>query len=480
MRCLSLAEELRNRRARVCFVCREHHGNVMDLIESRGFEVFRLPLPSGLSSDVDAGGLGDLPTADARDCAKLIEDVTPDWVVVDHYGAAGAWDDEIARLHIPVMAIDDFERPRNVTRIHDQNLRPPGQESPRPSRKGDLLGPRFALLGPAFFQIRRSLVRQGSSRLRILVFFGGSDLTDETSKALGALSLEANRSFEVDVVLGRNHPDKARVSSLAVQRPGTTVHEDLPSLAALMTRADLAIGAGGSTTWERLCLGLPAAVTILAANQAPGSLLLAEMGRVVLVGHAESTTTLSYAVAIAKLRSLSPLQDDLVDGLGAHRVAEVLCPTADEQVYLRDACIGDARCLFDWRQDPDVRAMSMSAESFTWGSHVEWLRARLGSTETLLLLAILGELPVGQVRFDHRDSYLLLSYSLDPVVRGRRLSYRMLAAALKRAGGRWPGLPVHAVVRTENAPSRRVFERLGWQVVGADGGSVTYGLDPGN
>ena len=38
-------------------------------------------------------------------------------------------------------------------------------------------------------------------------------------------------------------------------------------MAELMAAADLAIGAGGSTTWERCCLGLPALSICVADNQ---------------------------------------------------------------------------------------------------------------------------------------------------------------------------------------------------------------------
>ena len=38
-------------------------------------------------------------------------------------------------------------------------------------------------------------------------------------------------------------------------------------MAALTADADIAIGAGGSSAWERCCLGLPSLVLILADNQ---------------------------------------------------------------------------------------------------------------------------------------------------------------------------------------------------------------------
>ena len=39
------------------------------------------------------------------------------------------------------------------------------------------------------------------------------------------------------------------------------------NIAEVMADYDIAIGAGGGTTWERCCLGMPSLVTTLATNQ---------------------------------------------------------------------------------------------------------------------------------------------------------------------------------------------------------------------
>ena len=43
MRCLTLAEFLCEQGANCCFICREHPGNLIDLISQRGFDVLGLP-----------------------------------------------------------------------------------------------------------------------------------------------------------------------------------------------------------------------------------------------------------------------------------------------------------------------------------------------------------------------------------------------------------------------------------------------------
>ena len=60
----------------------------------------------------------------------------------------------------------------------------------------------------------------------------------------------------------------------------------LPSLAPLMAGADLSIGAGGTSTWERLCLGLPSITYSLATNQESYSESLASSGLIQYMGRA--------------------------------------------------------------------------------------------------------------------------------------------------------------------------------------------------
>ena len=56
--------------------------------------------------------------------------------------------------------------------------------------------------------------------------------------------------------------DKAKLLSLNIE-----VTVDADDMAQRMVDADLAIGAAGSTSWERCCLGLPTVMMVLADNQ---------------------------------------------------------------------------------------------------------------------------------------------------------------------------------------------------------------------
>jgi len=131
----------------------------------------------------------------------------------------------------------------------------------------------------------------------------------------------------VDVVLGRQSPHRQAVEELVARRPHTTLHGPMPSLAGVIARADLAIGAGGATTWERACLGLPSLVVAIAANQLPVAQALDQAGHLQLLGDGASVSVEQIRGALlARIAQRAPgwPGSALTDGAGATRVAKLI------------------------------------------------------------------------------------------------------------------------------------------------------------
>lgn len=348
VRCHTLARRLRERGARVHFICREHAGHLIDQLSADGFGVTRLPAPpeSSARGEDHALWLGVSQDEDARQSALALASAGADWLVVDHYGLDACWERQLRPSVGRLMVIDDLaNRPHDCDLLLDQNFSLVGAARyqhlvPEPARL--LLGPRYALLGPSYRGFRalpaEPCVRAGS----VFAFLGGADLDNATGRALEAMSAPALRHLTLDLVVGINNPHREAILRQAEQRPNTRVHAPRPQLADLMAKADLAIGAGGATTWERLCLGLPSLVISIADNQRPACEALARAGLIHYAGHAGEVST-GNLVAM-----LSALADDaaererlaiagraLVDGFGAARVVEALAPTALDAMWLR-------------------------------------------------------------------------------------------------------------------------------------------------
>lgn len=342
IRCLTLADTLSSQGGRCVFVQRAHPGHMADLIQQRGHEVRLLPAPDGTHDgpvEDYAAWLGVSPSTDARESREALADLTPDWLVVDHYALDAAWQARL-RHHVGGIAvIDDLaNRPHDADLLVDPNYSTGGEgryDGLLPEAAQRLCGPPYALLDPVYTTYRSSF--EGDRRThpgrveRALVFFGGTDPADLTGRTLAAFSHPDLEGIALDVVVGANYPCGERLEIHAEKCPNITIYGPRPHLADLMAAADLAVGAGGSTTWERCCMGLPSLVVSIAENQRPASEALAGDGFVAYAGHADAVDETVLTEELLRLvhdphrlRALSDAGSDLVDGLGSERVAGAL------------------------------------------------------------------------------------------------------------------------------------------------------------
>lgn len=342
VRCLTLANALRERGAEVEFISREHPGNLLARLAAEGFATTTLPAPaakadpsSESNAEDYAAWLGVPAAEDAAQTIEALDAAAPDWLVVDHYGLDSEWETRL-RPHVGrILAIDDLaNRTHDCDVLLDQNyfadpesryrgLVPPGCRF--------LVGPRYALLRPEYREYRAKPHGPDGEVRRVLVFLGGTDRHGVTAMALEALSAPGLAHLHVDVVVGANNASPERIEELAVQRGRTTLETPRPHLADLMWRADVAIGAGGATTWERMCIGLPSVTMSVAENQRPGCEALARAGLIGYGGHVAQFGVEDLRRALddlirdgARLSKLRRENRGLVDGCGAMRVTEAL------------------------------------------------------------------------------------------------------------------------------------------------------------
>src|SRR4051812_84137 len=98
MRCLTLASALRERRAECWFFCRDHVGNLISQVESRGFIGIRLPAPTKNFQSTDPVRHSAWLGADWQSDVEQVQDsikkcgVDFDWIIVDHYGIDHKWE----------------------------------------------------------------------------------------------------------------------------------------------------------------------------------------------------------------------------------------------------------------------------------------------------------------------------------------------------------------------------------------------------
>jgi UDP-2,4-diacetamido-2,4,6-trideoxy-beta-L-altropyranose hydrolase len=480
IRCLTLAGELRRRGASVTFISREHTGNLIATIEQAGYEAHRLPAPSAGSVTADQRTWLGVPSeTDARQSLAALAAHEPDWLVVDHYCIDASWQQQVRGVRSKVLVIDDLANRQHAADIVlDQSL--PGSHDRYAMRVAAdcrrLLGPRYALLQPLYAQLRRVLPERDGTIRRVLLFFGAHDPSRSALRVLRVLCEPEFAQLAVDVVPGNDAQLTSELRALMGARAGGAIHENLPGLAALLVRADLAIGAGGSNSWERACCGLPAIVATIADNQAASAEALAQDGSISLAGVATSLSDEDWRQALRGLvqspqraLAIGRRAQRLVDGHGAARVAVAMTGGRALRMSLRPATVRDESLLLDWANDHAVRMHAFDQQTISAEQHHAWLTRRLGNAACTILI---GEdehgLPLGQVRFERNgDSEATIDISVEPVVRGEGVGRRLLVAALARWRDRHPGVTAVAEVLDGNEASQALFRSSGFVEVAA-------------
>ena len=340
MRCLTLADALREKGAGSQFVCREHEGNLIDYIRTRGYVVHTLPKPvvnrSYASDLAHASWLGVDWSIDARETHQILGGTKLDWLIVDHYAIDHRWELAMRPVFKRLMVIDDLaDRRHDCNVLLDQNY---GSSTDRyaglvKAECMQLHGPEFALLKPIYAQRRAEKIVRSGKIERVLIYFGGgADSLNLTGMALRAFQSRELKKIDLDIVVGPGYAHREELEAAAANRGRTCVYAQLPDLSELMATADLAIGAGGATTWERCCLGLPSIVISIAVNQRPACEALAEDGLIHYLGHVGNVSTEDLCKQVLgllgkpeRLREFSAKGKNLVDGNGINRIlSEVL------------------------------------------------------------------------------------------------------------------------------------------------------------
>lgn len=312
IRCLTLANVLRQRGVECSFVCRDHAGNIASKISDSGFKLFLLALPNATATSTGSelkydSWLGCSWQIDADETNEILRAIQPEWLIVDHYSIDVKWEEALAKNYKNLMVIDDIaNRDHSCDILLDQNLfldmkrRYDGRVA---AQCIQLLGPKYALLQPEYSQLREKAIVRSSSIKNLLIFFGGSDQSNLTELAFLAAHSFGSEFSSINVVMPSTSPFYSQVKKLIKPIKKATLYSDLPSLAPLMLEADISIGAGGATNWERFCLGLPSLVITLAENQKPVNQDLHQLGLIQLIGDAETVEIKQVSSAIKSVLS---------------------------------------------------------------------------------------------------------------------------------------------------------------------------------
>ena len=332
-RCVVFANKLRQNKFNCIFICRDLDGNFCELIRSNGFRVFLLPAKP--SSNTDKNKMlqeilhGCDWEADAAETIGLITTFKPHWLIVDHYSIDYRWETEIKKHCENIFVIDDLaDKAHNCKVLLNQNLGHSFQTyqhlvSPACTL---LIGPKYSLLSPKYRIVRESCKTRVLPVKSVLVYFGASDKYHLTQKTVETITEQFSK-LTIKVVLPRGCIQYDTIKSM--KNTNIKLLSNLPDLTSCIKEADVSIGASGSTSWERCCLGLPTLLVSYAENQIGIAKTLEMAGACVYVCH-HKTGDETKAKLLNRINTLiydpirfcamSRSSFDLVDGLGTERV----------------------------------------------------------------------------------------------------------------------------------------------------------------
>ena len=452
MRCLTLADELKMRDAEVEFVSRDCKGNLAKLAVDQGYKLHLLKKDHGENENYCAHSswLETRWQDDAEETAAIAKGA--DCLVVDHYAIDARWEKLVAEQVKKIVVIDDLaDRAHHCNLLLDQNYYRDAYNRYNGLLSRDctlLLTPKYALLRQEFADVRKSLRARNENVKNILVFFGGVDADNNTIKALRML---ADFTGEVIIIAGGANRNLPELEKFCHGRSNFKLLATANNMAELIAWADLAIGSGGATSWERACLGLPSFVWPIADNQVPILRDLDELGAVKLT----SPDELTHDISRADLNKMSDIAKTLTDGNGATRVANYIT------YNLRKAELKDCRRIWEIRNLAAVRENSNSAEIIEFVAHEKWFKAALVNDKRYILVLAKGDEIVGVLRFDVEDEVAETSIYLNPKYFDLGLGENLLERGLAYIQHVKPDLKiVTAQILDKNLKSKALFAKF--------------------
>ena len=414
-------------------------------------------------------------------------------MIVDNYALDVQWESEVLDNisavfdQVPsIMIIDDLANRTHLADILlDQNFFGSAAISRYqnliPQSCNLLLGPHYALLSAEYSLLRTAVVPKQELR-RVVVYFGGSDLYQCSLLTVKALAQEQFRHLQIDVIIGPNASGYEQILAIAQRFSNIRVHKSMPSLAGMFLRADLAIGAGGVTTWERCCLSLPSIVITIADNQIVPMSYLSRNNSIKLLGSAEVVSEDDIRFAVVDFQeciATVSTGEEYVGGFGVPLVSNSLLGI-HSTLSFRAVKSTDKHLLWRWANDAAVRSNSFSPDFISLSDHETWFTTGLNSSDRLHWIAMdIHQCPVGQIRFDrsHENQTILIDFSLDSAVRGQGLGSNLLLNSIGLISPDWKNnYKIMAQVQSSNLASQACFQKAGFKLIDSSNEGVSTWL----
>ena len=250
-----------------------------------------------------------------------------DLMIIDSYQIGKYWEDRIRKYVKKIMVIDDLYRKHNCDIFLNQNLSANlNIKRLLPNNCEVLVGPQYCLFNNNYSTEKPN--KKSSYIKNVLIFMGGSDTANLTTKILKILSLKKFLHLKLNLVVGINNTKYLLIKKLAKLRSKTKIYYNLPNLISTIRKSDIVISSGGTTIWEFIFFKVPNLVINQANNQKYNSKYLDRLGAIKLFKAKRvnpSTLKKFFENNLLKKKfKISSKVAKLFDGQGIFRVKKII------------------------------------------------------------------------------------------------------------------------------------------------------------
>ena len=471
MRCLTLADRIKNNNVneKIIFLSKPHFKNIISVIKQRGFDVRILSEPKSKGAIDEKTWLGTSQEHDSQEVIAVIEGDTenPKTLIIDHYSLDIEWEKRV-RLYVDkIIVIDDLaNRKHDCDILLDQNFyldKETRYQGLVPEHAQLLLGCEYALLRPEFYDYTKNYVFKAKIK-NIFVFFGGIDAAGMTLRTIQIL--KDYPYIHAHIVSSEHCADWQRLSDICAEAPYFTLYKNVDNMAQLMASCDVAIGAGGTTQWERACIGIPSLVVSIADNQTHICQDTAETGYCYYAGKCQDMSQETYSIMLESFILNPYLRKNIFNITKKIKFSASFVSCffySNNIVNIRHATKNDAENLFYWRNHANNRIHSHSSQEFSMQNHLEWFESVINNKNQHLYIVSDNHKDIGVVRFDEKDTHNLVSIYLVPDTHKKGYGKMVLKTAEDYfALSVKNNKPFYAEILSNNKSSIKLFENLGY------------------
>lgn len=404
MRCLALADELRQRGAEVTFVAREMLPVLAQRIRDAGHALHLLPPPRNPGRNhgfTYAHWLSEEAETDARQTLDVMRNLgRVDWLVVDHYGIDARWE-RIAREGAErLMVIDDMaDRPHHCDLLLDQTPRRTATTYAGllPKDCQVFCGAEYALLRKSIrnFRINSLKRREKFKEIKnIIIYFGKDSITEKIVTSLYNDTSLLNILENVIILGSAKKSDTEKFKFLKYQS----------KLESLYIDSDIAIGGGGVSALERACLGIPQILYSVSKNQEKVIEGLSRQGAALhlqTLSPKEIKERINLISEKGTYKRMAESGASTVRGCGAQIASIYMLPKKSKdgnKIWLKPFEIEDMEYLLELQRKKGVRKYFFNPNPPTKQEHIMWFNRFIKDPYKIGWIIMLEEKKVGMIR----------------------------------------------------------------------------------